>query len=653
MLPFILVILASLESVECRGKMMEPVQRSSLWRKGYNTPQNMEDSGLNCGGYWYQWQSNKGRCGVCGDPADVDPKPNEDIHQYAKGIIVQRYLTSDKFIDVTIEVKKNMLGYFEFRLCPDVSETRPVTQKCLDQHPLDISGHGKRYRPDREGNIFLKLNIPKEVTCEHCVLQWKWHTAMNWGICKDKSSGLGCGDQEELYNCADISITSGSSRAGIDAQIDSLKYTLPSQLSEIDTNVETSINRQPSVNTNTEVQMKIENFKINPDTTLKTETKPTIINQQIATTTGEPAPLVTNKLINQQIATTTGEPAPLVTNKLINQQITPTTGEPAPLVTNKLINQQITTTTDEPAPLVTNKPSSAAFESSPSLELSPDPKPAVVFTGTYSTIGDMNSTSTEGKHVNLPDSTLVGSTGSYSNTVPSDKPTPVKYVTVTEPAIVESTSAGSVSPIFEFNDKIPADKMANRMANSQVQVQKDMDPSFTAPPVNIQADPAAKTTGSADIIQLPFVGDTTRPAEKNNQSESGMNGANMKQKTAQGRTVRSVIQRTTSSSRPSDGWTPLMDSDMGSGPAGIHSNNRPAGPNRQKQAPGGNIIPGDQAFSVGMPSSFNKNSGRVGSTSLWQGAMSNNQGEVGVYTFTKAWRGIGQRWTSYFYAKYE
>jgi hypothetical protein len=31
-------------------------------------------------------------------------------------------------------------------------------------------------------------------------------SALHWGKCKDGSSKVGCGDQTEIYNCADIAI---------------------------------------------------------------------------------------------------------------------------------------------------------------------------------------------------------------------------------------------------------------------------------------------------------------------------------------------------------------------------------------------------------------------------------------------------------------
>jgi hypothetical protein len=50
-----LTILSTVPIANARGRMIEPCQRSSLWRRGYNSPVNTDDGGLNCGGYWVRF----------------------------------------------------------------------------------------------------------------------------------------------------------------------------------------------------------------------------------------------------------------------------------------------------------------------------------------------------------------------------------------------------------------------------------------------------------------------------------------------------------------------------------------------------------------------------------------------------------------------
>lgn len=49
---FVLFVLAvaAVANVAGHGMMLEPPQRSSMWRFGYNVPANYDDNGLFCGG---------------------------------------------------------------------------------------------------------------------------------------------------------------------------------------------------------------------------------------------------------------------------------------------------------------------------------------------------------------------------------------------------------------------------------------------------------------------------------------------------------------------------------------------------------------------------------------------------------------------------
>ena len=126
--------------------------------------------------FQHQWQVNKGKCGICGDPWESNPHPNEQGGKFSNGIIARTYHNDDTHINIAIEVEKNKNGYFEFRLCPEVSAKNPVTQECLNRFPLDIEGQGKRFYPQSSGTVYLRVAMPKGVLCERCVLQWKWHT---------------------------------------------------------------------------------------------------------------------------------------------------------------------------------------------------------------------------------------------------------------------------------------------------------------------------------------------------------------------------------------------------------------------------------------------------------------------------------------------
>ncbi|CAF0868483.1 unnamed protein product [Didymodactylos carnosus] len=200
----ILLFTYIINSVNGHGRLDEPPARNSAWRYGFKVPADYDDVGLNCGGLGVQ-KTNNGKCGTCGD-SYTGTRYHEVGGKYATGTIVRTYATGS-IIDIKVLVP-NHKGYMEFRLCPASNEYVEVTQECLDQHVLEIEGYGQQF-PVLEGmdSIYLKAHLPTDVWCSHCVLQWRYHAGNNWGT--DLESGkqcLGCGYQEEFYNCADITI---------------------------------------------------------------------------------------------------------------------------------------------------------------------------------------------------------------------------------------------------------------------------------------------------------------------------------------------------------------------------------------------------------------------------------------------------------------
>ncbi|XP_076823083.1 uncharacterized protein LOC143469315 [Clavelina lepadiformis] len=200
------------------GRLLQPPSRSSMWRYAYSDPilypyrsiiqPNYDDNGLNCGGKQVQ-NENDGKCGVCGDPYPAPVKENEAGGKYALGIITRIYNKGD-FIDATVEITAEHKGYFEFRLCPWNNVEVPVTHECLNQHLLTYdSGDTKWYLPEdseaAKGMHYLRLKLPNDVTCEQCVLQWRYRTGNSWGY-EDGKEGLGLGQQEEFYGCSDIAV---------------------------------------------------------------------------------------------------------------------------------------------------------------------------------------------------------------------------------------------------------------------------------------------------------------------------------------------------------------------------------------------------------------------------------------------------------------
>lgn len=117
-------------------------------------------------------------------------------------------------IDVSVELTANHKGYFEFRLCPTDNPFERVTHSCLAKYPLKVLPERdvRYYVQGGEGyygasqKIHLKVQLPRNVKCRACLLQWKYNAGNSWGVDPDGTGCIGCGNQEQFYGCSDIAI---------------------------------------------------------------------------------------------------------------------------------------------------------------------------------------------------------------------------------------------------------------------------------------------------------------------------------------------------------------------------------------------------------------------------------------------------------------
>ncbi|RZC40731.1 uncharacterized protein BDFB_012617 [Asbolus verrucosus] len=206
----ILIFCLFIGKISGHGRMLDPPNRSSLWRFNPLAPKNYVDDQLNCGGKPTQWDIFGGKCGVCGDRYD-DPHPqaNENTGIYGQGIIAKEYV-SGSIIDVQIELTTNHMGFFNFSLCvledPDSPESG---EDCFK--PLTLGdGSSKYVLPNKSETgptmVDLTVKLPDGLTCERCVFRWHYNAGNNWGQCDDGTSAMGCGPQETFIGCADIVI---------------------------------------------------------------------------------------------------------------------------------------------------------------------------------------------------------------------------------------------------------------------------------------------------------------------------------------------------------------------------------------------------------------------------------------------------------------
>ncbi|KAH9514760.1 hypothetical protein Btru_023562 [Bulinus truncatus] len=191
MTPMWLLITAHLivmtSGVTGNGRLWEPPGRSTMWRRGFNTPVNNNDDQVFCGELGHQ-QSLGYKCGVCGDPYDGE-RLNEEGGLYATGLISRSY-QQGQLVSIQVEVTTSRYGWFDFRLCPKSSSDEKTTQECLDQYLLPIDGGlGTKYLLPRlfTGLVDVNVRLPPGLTCDYCVLQWTYHiggakTLMRQGV---------------------------------------------------------------------------------------------------------------------------------------------------------------------------------------------------------------------------------------------------------------------------------------------------------------------------------------------------------------------------------------------------------------------------------------------------------------------------------------
>ncbi|CAF1289427.1 unnamed protein product [Adineta ricciae] len=227
-------------AISGHGYLINPPARSSAWlvdqsfRQCCTYSNHME---MFCGGTQHQWATHGGKCSICGEPYDRVNKVFEKGGAMYLGKIVKTYNQGQQ-IDVTVVLTANHKGYFEFRLCSlDSNPDSEATQDCLDRRLLKLVGtDSTKYRDvDKYGSeaITVRLQLPADVACRHCVFQWKYVTGNSWGTDPlTGQSGLGMGIENETFmGCADISIVANGAPVNTLPPIDITTGTLSTSTS--------------------------------------------------------------------------------------------------------------------------------------------------------------------------------------------------------------------------------------------------------------------------------------------------------------------------------------------------------------------------------------------------------------------------------------
>ena len=89
----------------------------------------------------------------------------------------------------------------------DNNSNEDATQNCLDLNLLTMNNGSTQYHVESTlRTINMNITLPVNLTCKHCVFQWKYITGNSWGVSNGRSC-RGCGtENEEFYGCSDIAI---------------------------------------------------------------------------------------------------------------------------------------------------------------------------------------------------------------------------------------------------------------------------------------------------------------------------------------------------------------------------------------------------------------------------------------------------------------
>merc|ERR1711872_1207102 len=177
----ILILLLLPVLISGHASLIDPPSRAAMHHYGF--PQNPVDYQHNegfCGGFAHQFSPQiGGKCGICGDAWDANPKEHEAPGgKYANGIIVRSYQPGGD-ITVTVLVTADHKGYFTFKLCKNDNINQDPDQSCFEQEEslLRISPSGElRYMVTTAmgtGPIDVTLRLPSW-TCDQCILQWTY-----------------------------------------------------------------------------------------------------------------------------------------------------------------------------------------------------------------------------------------------------------------------------------------------------------------------------------------------------------------------------------------------------------------------------------------------------------------------------------------------
>jgi len=156
---------------------------------------NWNDNQLFCGGFQTQ-VSNGYKCGICGDDyTQPRPRDNEWNGRFGSSGIIPRTFYQGDVIDLHLEITAHHQGFFEFKICKMEPSDFTENVVCFDSDESVMTLEDGKQQWDvtggSTGHYYGKVRLPEHLSCDHCVIQWRYHAGNTWACDENGNCGTG------------------------------------------------------------------------------------------------------------------------------------------------------------------------------------------------------------------------------------------------------------------------------------------------------------------------------------------------------------------------------------------------------------------------------------------------------------------------------
>ena len=109
-------------------------------------------------------------------------------------------------IDLHLDITAHHKGFFEFKICKmepsDFTENAACFESDESIMTLDDGKQQWDVTGGSTGHYYGKVRLPDDLSCDHCVIQWRYHAGNTWA-CDENGN---CGTGSFRKKCFEISL---------------------------------------------------------------------------------------------------------------------------------------------------------------------------------------------------------------------------------------------------------------------------------------------------------------------------------------------------------------------------------------------------------------------------------------------------------------